>query len=281
MLEDDSSQVDVIIRFGDVPMALSNPKSQGVLYEAHRGEFIFRFPAIGSFWVKNGNNIIIQPLNTTSHSEIRVFLLGSVLGALLHQRGIFPIHGSAIKTNNGTYIISGRSCSGKSTLAAAFYKAGFEVISDDVTVIKPNIDGDFTAYPGIPYIKLWKDSLEELGIKKDLDRVRRGIEKYKLPITNTKFNRCNKITNVIILSTKNSPGIIHKKIEGTDKFAILRNNSYRAQFIYGLDQTESHFKMLTKLSNSIKLYKLERPSSPFLIDDLLQYILEKIANMNN
>jgi len=276
LLEDYSSQADVVIKYGEVPSELTNPKSQGVLYEANREEFIFRFPKIGSFSVKRGSEIIIQPADSANPSEIRVFLLGSVMGALLHQREIFPIHGSTINTSKGAVIISGRSCTGKSTLAAAFYKAGFEVIADDVSVIKSNFDGGFIVVPGIPYLKLWKDSLDELGINGKLERVRDDIEKYKLPLSGVSPLKSHVVKKVIILSIKNSSGIQHCEIRGSEKFAILRNNSYRAQFIYGLDQTESHFEMLSNLSRTIKLIRVERPSSPFLIDDLLHYIIEKI-----
>ena len=133
LIEDNSSQTDILIKYGKVPSELKNPKSQGVLYEANKEEFIFKFPKIGSFSVKCGSEIVIQPADSASPSEIRVFLLGSVMGALLHQREIFPIHGSTINTSNGAVIISGRSCAGKSTLAAAFQNAGFEVIADDVS----------------------------------------------------------------------------------------------------------------------------------------------------
>jgi len=277
LLEDNSSQTDVLIKYGKVPSELKNPKSHGVLYEANREEFIFKFPKIGSFSVKCGSEIIIQPADSASKSEIRVFLLGSVMGALLHQKKIFPIHGSTINTSKGAIIISGRSCTGKSTLAAAFYKAGFEVIADDVSVIKSNLDGDFIVTPGIPYLKLWKDSLDELGINGKLERVRDDMEKYKLPLTGISPLKSNVVKKVIILSIKNSSGIVHSEIRGNEKFAILRNNSYRAQFIYGLDQTESHFEMLSNLSRAIQLFKVERPSSPFLIDDLLHYFIEKLV----
>ena len=52
-------------------------------------------------------------------SDVRVFLLGSCIGALLHQRGILVLHAGAIHTDKGAVLFTGPWGIGKSTLLAA------------------------------------------------------------------------------------------------------------------------------------------------------------------
>ena len=66
-------------------------------------------------------------------SDIRVFLLGSCLGALLHQRGVLALHASAIETDQGAVLFMGDSGMGKSTTLQAFIKRGYKMLADDIT----------------------------------------------------------------------------------------------------------------------------------------------------
>ena len=56
-------------------------------------------------------------------TAVRLYLLGTCMGALLFQRKLLPLHGSAVVINGKAYAFVGDSGAGKSTLAAAFSKA--------------------------------------------------------------------------------------------------------------------------------------------------------------
>ncbi|EWG98231.1 hypothetical protein [Halomonas sp. BC04] len=93
-----------------------------------------------------------------------MYLLGTALGALLHQRHWFPLHVSALATPSGAWAFTGESGAGKSTLAAwLHHHCGWPLISDDVAVVKP---GEMIPrlHPGPPRLKLWQDALAMLGI---------------------------------------------------------------------------------------------------------------------
>lgn len=104
-----NTEVDVSIGFGEVPEHLPEVRGSGVLFEAAKNDFLFKFEGIGRYRVQNGNRIIVQPEREASPSEIRLVLLGSSIGALLHQRGMLAIHGSAITDGNQTVILTGQS----------------------------------------------------------------------------------------------------------------------------------------------------------------------------
>ena len=93
--------LDVRIRLGEVPITLSNCRVKGVFYQAIKDDFIFRMDQVAAFRICNGAAITIEPFSGGHRELMRVFLLGSVFGALLHQKGILAIHGSAVATEDG------------------------------------------------------------------------------------------------------------------------------------------------------------------------------------
>jgi len=98
---------DVIIMQGKTPINLPNCQKKGVTYEVAINEFLLKLKDIASFYVKNGNTIIIEPESKANMNDIRLFLLGSCLGAILHQRKILAMHASAIVYNKRAVLFTG------------------------------------------------------------------------------------------------------------------------------------------------------------------------------
>jgi len=266
---------DVTITFGEVPEHLPVIKGSGVHYEAANKDFLFRFEGIGQFRVQNGNRITIQSEQNTHPEEIRLFLLGSNLGALLHQRGMLAMHGSAVSDGHNTTILSGKSGSGKSSLAAGLLELDYAVIADDISVICRNENQEFYVEKGIPHMKLWKDVLAHLNQPLDLKKVRPQLEKYKKPIDD-KHVSTTALAKIVVLSSTNVPGFRHSDIFGADKFHALRNNTYRLQYIDKLNQTKTHFQSMSQLVSSIQMFHAQRPRSPLTVKEFAYYVSENI-----
>ena len=58
---------------------------------------------IAQFQVEGGREIRVEPLPGVSERNIRLFLLGSAMGMLLHQRGLLPLHANAIEIGRGVH----------------------------------------------------------------------------------------------------------------------------------------------------------------------------------
>ena len=95
--------------------------------------------------------------------DILTFLLGSMFGAILMQRGLTLLHGNALEKEGKTIVCLGYSGSGKSTLAYALLQNGWKFMSDDLVAINK---GGYIL-KGIPRLKLWEDSLESFGLNKE------------------------------------------------------------------------------------------------------------------
>ncbi len=76
-------------------------------YEVRPGHFRLDVPGVARYSVEDGKSILIEPLADATPEKIRLFLLGSTMGALLYQRGLYPLHGSAVETPWGAMIFVG------------------------------------------------------------------------------------------------------------------------------------------------------------------------------
>src|SRR5437773_792073 len=123
---------DVRVRFGPVPERLENPGGLGAWYQVSEQELLLTPHHVAHFWVTNGRDVVIQRAPNASDEDIRAFLLGSVFGGLLYQRGYLPLHASAIETHLGAVAFAGPVGLGKSTLAAVLHKRGYPVVADDL-----------------------------------------------------------------------------------------------------------------------------------------------------
>lgn len=262
---------DVLIKSGTVPEELSLEAKKGVNFQATKDEFLLKIDNLANYYVINGSEIIVESLKENAEKEVRLFLLGSVFGALFLQRGLLPIHGSAIKFKNSVCIFSGISGVGKSSLAAIFIKKGFLFLADDISVINHNMN----VVPSFPNIKLWKDILKKLEIdEKTLSLIRPEIKKYHLPIENQFFKEPLPFDKIFIISTKNTPGFEFEELTGLQKFNAIYSNTYRFRFIEGLQKQVDHFQLLNKLLPNIKAYVVSRPLAPVLLNEFADFIID-------
>jgi hypothetical protein len=126
-------------------------------------EYELRVPQVGHFRVTDGREIHIRPLATAVPAKVRAWLLGPVWGALGYQRGWFIAHASAVRVDDEAVIFCGRAGRGKSTLAVQLGTRGYPLVSDDLCRLDLPEHGPPVIYPSPPRVKLWSDTLGELG----------------------------------------------------------------------------------------------------------------------
>ncbi len=180
----DDRAPDVEIRLGTVPDRLERPVFEGPLLQVGKdGDCRYTVAGVAAYHVESGRHITIQPSMAPTAPDVRVFLLGSVFGLLCHSRGLVPLHSGCVEINGRAVAFAGGSGVGKSTLTAAFLRRGYRVLADDVTVVDVAAPGGPQVLPSFPRIKLWRDSLDGLGLCADgLERSRAQLEKFHLPV---------------------------------------------------------------------------------------------------
>ena len=161
---------DISIRLGDAPRRvrehLETVKPQICGGHLTDDGVLLHFQDAGDFLIRNGNEITVAPLPGASMNVVRLFLAGSAMGVLFHQRGQYIFHGAAVLTEQGASVFVGESGAGKSTLAAHLAHAGFPVLSDDTLPLFER-DGGYVVWPGAETFKMWRDALAGLGTGTD------------------------------------------------------------------------------------------------------------------
>lgn len=270
------SAFDVHIHFGELP-------KDGIQGGKHLGPFLWtndhalwlKVPEVATFYVTNGNEIIIDPAPGIDEDSIRVFLLGSAFGALLFQRGYLVMHGNAIRIGDQCMICVGHSGAGKSTLAAGFMQRGYDVLADDVVPVNEACE----AIPGFPRIKLWQDVADHLKIDTaPLRRIRPEMEKFHLPLVHDFGKQPLPVRWIYILNTNESHQDIDiEPIQGMQRFLPLRNNTYRVRYLEGMAMKQSHLQLCGKLAGKIRLGRVTRPRKDFQLDQLIDRLLADMA----
>ena len=157
----------------DVTIILGAMLEGEKLEEAHRAEQELKWGErqsclyfqIARFTVSDGNHVLVEPVEGYGPAAWRVPLLGSVLAALLEQRGLFALHAGALIFDNGAAAFLGDKGQGKSTLNAALSHAGFPLLNDDVTALQMpegatgEAKGAPCALPGFSQVKLRPDAV--------------------------------------------------------------------------------------------------------------------------
>jgi len=262
---------------GIVPEKIDNPKAEGVCYQAAPGIFLLNIKDVARFLVKQGTEITIEPSPNAAPEDIRLFLLGSCFGALLHQRGFLPFHGSVVNFEGRGIIFSGVSGSGKSTLAGSFKKRGYPVLSDDVANIALDAEQKPVVHPSYPQIKLWKDSLIKLGEEPELHRkVRKKLDKYGVLLKSGYFNETLPLAAIYIIVAKNAGNEEIEAITGIEKFNALRKNTYRYTYLSGLDLNARHFMICTKIAPFIHVKRISRNNGSFTLDKFTDMVEQDI-----
>jgi hypothetical protein len=270
---------DVEVKFGSVPESLEHPLQKAVFFEADQDTLLLKIPNVAHFLIRYGNEITIDPASGTDDDSIRLFLLGSSLGALLLQRGILPLHGSVIHINDSAVVFTGNSGSGKSTLAATFVQKGHSLISDDIAAIGFLKNVPYVM-PGIAELKLRSDTLEHFKIESfKLNQVKHELNKFRLPAAQHREDHVP-VTNIYILNTGNNGGIELKPTEGIEKFMVLKNQTYRNGFVKGLDLQKEHFDLINKLVAKVKVCNIFRNSNGFSAEAIADAVLEDLNKKN-
>jgi len=268
---------DVEIRCGRAVDQLDAPIKRGVLYELSERELLLTIPAVGRFQVSDGNRVTVDAAENASPQDVRAFLLGSVMGALAHQRGLLPLHGSAIRTADSCALFTGPSGVGKSTLVAALCARGYPLLADDLSVVR--IDGDqVRVLPGIPRVKLWADALSHLRRDPaDLHRLRPSLEKYDVPVGAQFHPAALPLTRIYALSVGHATEMSPEPVTGVDRLNLIKDNVYRLNFLTGSAARNQLFAFSGAVAKAASMARLVRPGAACSLDRFADQVSAELA----
>jgi hypothetical protein len=221
---------------------------------------------VGQFLIRDGREIIVDPLPGVDEAIIRLLLAG-ILGVLLYQRGVLAIHASVVAINESAVAFLGDKGWGKSTLAATLHAQGHSFLSDDLLVVDFEPGGSPTVRPGFPQLKLWPDSIHCLGADPArLSRLHPGFEKRASPVTRNFVSDAFPLQALYVLSYGPLPAI--EPIPSQPALTEIIRHSQAIRFLKEQGNIPRHFRQCAAVVNEVPLYYLRRPNDLNLVSEL-------------
>lgn len=235
------------------------------------GEIRLSYDDVGTFEIRDGRRVVIDPVADISDTALRPYLIGPVMGALLYQRGYLVLHASAVSIRGTAVAFLGPSGAGKSTLAAACQVRGHAVLNDDITAVEL-VDEKPVVVPGLPFLKLTPELAEVFDIGQEHLTVGRGNkELYRTPTGVPRSTRPLKRLYVIadgdLRSEKMSPGEAVQALVGHTYTQTLLDNT----------SIGNHFRQCTGVADFAEVRRLSRPRDLDLLPGTVQQIEQEVG----
>ncbi len=223
-------EAEIEIVLGEIP-ALEGERTDGFAVTEAGG--LLHIREVGRFLMRGGRHITVEPAPSGSERHLRLYLLGSAFGILLHQRKLLPLHANAMNVSGRAVAFMGASGAGKSTMAAWFHDRGYPVLADDVCVVTISPEGQPIAHPGIPRLRLWRDALESTGRRAaDHEHAFDDADKYNVSTHESLSSGAIPLATVYLLDHPNSAARQQEitRLTGIDALEALVANTYRGTY---------------------------------------------------
>lgn len=254
---------DLVISHQEVPKKL---KSKPLIEQNHVAinddEYYLEVENVAKYYAYQGKIIDVDINPRADSRTIRIYLLATVMAAVLHQRNCIPLHASAIKWKSGLVVITGESGAGKSTTVSGLVKSGYSIFSDDVIVLKQEKNKEVQARASYPMIKLWDDAIEKLQSELFKRRdfvVKPGYEKFGFFFHERFDVNPYHIKLIVVLKIKEIDHIEYKELQGGDAFKEFMAQSYRPGLLHSNSLRALNYAMLVSILKNAKLVLVHRP----------------------
>jgi hypothetical protein len=209
----------------------------------------------------DGREVLALVHDGASLESFHTYLLGQVLSFVLIQRGMEPLHATAVETPCGAVAFLGASGAGKSTLASGFVAEGNAVLTDDLLVIHPG-EMEPLVHPGPPRLKLFPDTAKAIGPDVPGTPMNPLSEKLVIPLGTQAFgSRPRPLRAVYLLRARPDDAagrILVRPLEGPAAFRALMASTYN-NYVESPSRLRSQFQLLSGLISRVPIRLLSYP----------------------
>jgi hypothetical protein len=266
-------EFDVDISRADLagPTVVGGPYSVRTLAEG--GDLRLGVGGVGRYWATGGVHILVDPDPAARSEDVELYLTGALMGTILHQRGVFPLHASCVALGGAAIAFAGDSGAGKSTLLAALGEAGATFVTDDTTVVAPDTGSGVAVWPGPLRMKLDSRGLAALAREvSDLKPAGGTRGKYQVPVGLTgTWDRPVPLRRIYLLTEGEGPPRV-EPLEGLEAISAVVDATYFLGFAALLGLSPQIFRAAASVAGHVKVAKLIRPRGLEFLPATIQLI---------
>ncbi|EJT6664664.1 hypothetical protein C4D51_13375 [Clostridium perfringens] len=271
-IDKNENKVDIKIKKDIIPKDVIEKIPSYSWFKYDVDSMVFTVKNIGSFYIYDGKNIIVQPSENADNQGIKTFILGTSFGMILLQRNKVAIHGGAILIGENAIILTGQSGAGKSTLTNAFRQYKYPFMADDVSSTIELQDVIFIE-PAYPQQKICRDAMEKMGYRiDDFKLIDEDREKYVIPTHESFVKEKRKLQAIFEIEPYDGEEVKIEEISGGEKMKIILRNIYRIEIIAPHGIPPTYFKKVINIAKNTLVFRIKRPRDQFSVDRQIELI---------
>ena len=263
---------DVTVHFHD---QFLKPDFEGTAISCgrvNRHHYFYDIPNVGELYICHGREIHMAPRAEVSDEVASLFILGTGMGTVYHQRKLIPLHATVALFNRCAYAFCGHSGDGKSTLGKALLDRHIPLLTDDVACIHWQ-DGIPMVASEKPIIKLRPDTAKYMGLDHKQVDFPDGSRKCFLPIPHCEG--CWPLKGIFILAFGDL-GI--QPLPMTEALGMIKAHTYRNFLVEPIWGEEAFLKEQVRLLRDVPAFLFTRPRDLNTLASMTEFLCENLAN---
>ena len=199
------------------------------------------------------------------HHFVELRLWGSSCAWWLLRRGRLPMHGGAMRLDDGATLFMAVAGTGKSTLMASLINQGYPLLSDDLTPLWIDDRGVATIASGYPQMRMWPETVRQfVGDPADFAQVYPWQEKRLIRI-GAPWGRFQQgqfpLKKIVLLGRRegHEGPITVEMLAGHEAFMTLMVGMFQAA-VRPTRELPTIWEQLSPIVDTIPLFRLSYPS---------------------
>jgi len=247
------------------------------------GEYFWMgMPGVGEMWVRGGTDVFWLPGEQEDSGGFRTLLVNVLFAIIAHQRGLIPLHLSAVQTGQYAVAFQGESGAGKSTLAIMMMKRKYPLITEDLGIVEQIENGTLMLRPGLPYYRLWRHTLSHIDEPHDGLPLawKRSRKHYRQVEPEWFVSHPMPLKRIYFLAEpEDNKEIKIKPLQGFDAARALMSSVLFGIYPHITEQQKRVFRQCIEITNHCECFQLIRPKDFEHAEATLDTLEEHLKNL--
>jgi len=259
------------------------PKDSKPVFDYHDPEgAVMIWPFVAGFRIRASGVIEVKPAADADPRYLAFPILGPVMAWMLHLRKLFVLHASSVLIDGQSFSFLGDKMAGKSTTAAAFLRAGGNLLTDDLLAIDTLSQETPLIQPAFAQLKLSEDAAQAIQVPgaDALPLIMEGFEKrqHKLAGMHAQPVACDAI--FVLKRGGDEPRI--EWMDGATAVTALMRYSYNVRFHNApieMQDRQRHLRQCATLSKEARVGFLHVPADVEALQGTVEYVRQTMVDL--